>query len=153
MQTSVPPDLGEMKDVIILGLTGRQLVFFSMGAALGLPVFFLSMESFGSSNAALLMLIVMAPFFLLGIFTKHGYSADKLLVFKLKYGREVKRRAYIPLEERKAKEKNVRKEVAKLEEEVGGSFVYKCCKVIYKAKKYSGKIWERVEEAILKKPY
>lgn len=153
MQTSVPPDLGEMKDTIILGLTGRQLVFFSMGAVIGLPVFYYSMTKIGSSNAALVMLVVMAPFFLLGIYTRHGYSADKLLVYKLKYKREIKRRLYISYEERINKEKLVRKEVENLEKEVGGTFIFKCCRILYKSKKVSFKIWKKIEEFVLKKPY
>ena len=153
MQIPVPPDLGEMKDTVMFGLTKKQIIFFVLGAIVGLPVFFLCMKPLGSSNAALLMLLCMFPFFMLGIYQKNGYSADKLLVFRLRHNAAHKVRKYESLSDKEKNEKLKRKEVKKLEKEVGSTFTYKVCKGLYKAGKFFRGIGSKIARGVDKKPY
>lgn len=153
MQIPVPPDLGEMKDTVMFGLTKKQIVFFVIGALIGLPVFFVCLKPLGSSNAALLMLLCMFPFFMLGIYQKNGYSADKLLIFRLRHSASVKVRKHVNVKKQEELNKNRKKEVKKLEKEVGGTFVYKVCKGLYACGKAFKSIGRKIAGGLDKKPY
>lgn len=60
---SVPRDLGKVKSKIFFNLTKRQLICFSIAAAVGVPLFFLVKKSGNVSLAVLCMMVVMLPFF------------------------------------------------------------------------------------------
>ena len=62
----VPKDLTQVKTKLVLNLTKRQLIFFSLAAAVGVPFYFLTRKGLGSSIAAILMVTVMLPFFFMG---------------------------------------------------------------------------------------
>lgn len=68
----VPKDLSKIKTKFLFGLTRRQCLFFGLGAAVGLPVFFLLRKSVSSTAASMLMMGVMLPFFMFGIYEKNG---------------------------------------------------------------------------------
>ena len=68
----VPKDLNAVKTKVLLNLTKRQLVCFSAGAALGVPLFFLLKAHTGVSTAAICMILLMLPFFLLAMYEKNG---------------------------------------------------------------------------------
>ena len=51
----VPKDLTQVKTKLVLNLTKRQLIFFSLAAAVGVPFYFLTRKGLGSSIAAILM--------------------------------------------------------------------------------------------------
>ena len=57
----VPKDLSKIKTKFLFGLTRRQCLFFGLGAAVGLPVFFLLRKSVSSTAASMLMMGVMLP--------------------------------------------------------------------------------------------
>ncbi len=63
----------------MFNLTKRQLICFGGGALLGLPVFFLIKGSIGTTPATLLMLIIMLPCFMFGVYEKNGQPLEKLL--------------------------------------------------------------------------
>lgn len=73
----VPKDLTRVKTKVMFNLTKRQLVCFSGGALLGVPLFFLLKGPAGTSTAAMCMMAVMLPFFLLAMYEKHGRPAGK----------------------------------------------------------------------------
>lgn len=75
----VPKDLNAVKTKVLLNLTKRQLVCFSAGAALGVPLFFLLKAHTGVSTAALCMMLVMLPFFLLAMYEKNSQPPEKLI--------------------------------------------------------------------------
>ena len=52
----VPKDLSKIKTKFLFGLTRRQCLFFGLGAAVGLPVFFLLRKSVSSTAASMLMM-------------------------------------------------------------------------------------------------
>ena len=61
----VPKDLTKVKTKVMFNLTKRQLVCFGSGALLGVPLFFLLKGPVGTSTAAMCMVVLMLPFFLL----------------------------------------------------------------------------------------
>ena len=75
----VPKDLTKVKTKVAFNLTKRQLVCFGGGALLGVPLFFLLRGSAGNSTAALCMMFVMLPFFLLAMYEKHGQPLKKIV--------------------------------------------------------------------------
>ena len=75
----VPKDLTKVKTKVAFNLTKRQLICFGGGALLGVPLFFLLRGSAGNSTAALCMMLVMLPFFLLAMYEKHGQPLEKIV--------------------------------------------------------------------------
>ena len=61
----VPKDLTKVKTKVMFNLTRRQLVCFTAGALVGVPLFLWLREPAGNSMAAMCMMLVMMPFFLL----------------------------------------------------------------------------------------
>ena len=75
----VPKDLNAVKTKVLLNLTKRQLVCFGAGAALGVPLFFLLKAHTGVSTAAICMILLMLPFFLLAMYEKNGQPLEKIV--------------------------------------------------------------------------
>ena len=76
---TVPKDLTQVKPKFLFNLTKRQFICFGAGAALGLPLFFLTKGALGSTPASLLMMLVMLPCFMFGVYEKNGQPLEKLL--------------------------------------------------------------------------
>ena len=76
----VPKDLSRVKSKIAFNMTKRQLICFGGGALLGVPLFFLLKAPLGNSTAAMCMVIVMLPFFLLAMYEKNGQPLEKILI-------------------------------------------------------------------------
>lgn len=74
----VPKDLTNVKTKFLFNLTKRQLICFGGGALVGVPLFFLLKEPIGTSTAALIMIFVMLPFFLLAMFERNGQPLEKV---------------------------------------------------------------------------
>ena len=77
---SIPKDLTAVKSKFILGLTRRQVICFSAAAATGLPLFFLLRDLIPTSAAAMLMVIVMLPWFLFAMYERNGQPLEKFLM-------------------------------------------------------------------------
>jgi hypothetical protein len=75
----VPKDLTKVKTKIVLGLTKRQIICFPAAAAMGLPLYFVTRGAIGNTAAALLMIALMLPFFLLAMYEKDGQPAETIL--------------------------------------------------------------------------
>ena len=73
---SVPKDLSTVKTKVVFNLTKRQLICFSAALAVGLPVFFLTKDSTGTSSSTLMMIFTMLPLFMLAIYEKHGQPLE-----------------------------------------------------------------------------
>ena len=76
---SVPKDLTRVKTKVALNLTRRQLVCFGLGGLTGVPVYLLAHGVMGNESAALLMIGLMMPFFLFGLYEKDGQPLEKAL--------------------------------------------------------------------------
>ena len=77
---SIPKDLTAVKTKFVLGLTKRQALCFSVAAATGLPLFFLLRDVITTSAAAMLMVIVMLPWFLFAMYERNGQPLEKFLM-------------------------------------------------------------------------
>ena len=75
----VPKDLNAVKTKVMFNLTKRQILCFGGGALIGVPLFFLLKGHIGSSAAALCMMLVMLPLFLLAMYEKNGQPPEKLI--------------------------------------------------------------------------
>ena len=92
----VPKDLNAVKTKVLFNLTKRQLICFGSGAAVGVPLFFLIKAHAASSAAALCMIVVMLPFFLLAMYEKNGQPLEKVIrdIIRVCFTRQ-KKRPYI----------------------------------------------------------
>ena len=75
----VPKDLNAVKTKVLFNLTKRQLICFGSGALIGVPLFFLLKTQIAVSGAAICMIIVMLPAFLLGMYEKNGQPLEKII--------------------------------------------------------------------------
>ena len=73
---SVPRDLTRVKSKVLFGLTKRQLICFGTGALIGVPVYFFVRAAGNVSLAALAMIVVMLPFFFLGLYERNGQPPE-----------------------------------------------------------------------------
>lgn len=76
---SVPKDLNTVKTKVVFNLTKRQLICFSAAIAVGLPLFFLTKDSLGTSGSTLMMIFIMLPFFMFALYEKHGQPLEIIL--------------------------------------------------------------------------
>ena len=76
---SVPKDLNTVKTKVLFNLTKRQLICFGGGALIGVPLFFILKSSMAASTAAICMMLVMLPAFLLGMYEKNGQPLEKII--------------------------------------------------------------------------
>ena len=75
----VPKHLTKVKTKVMFNLTKRQLICFGGGALLGVPLFFLLKGPAGTSTAAMCMVIIMLPFFLLAMYEKNGQPLEIII--------------------------------------------------------------------------
>lgn len=72
----VPRDLTRVKSKILFGLTKRQLICFGAAALIGVPSFFLLKRTGNTSLAAMGMIIIMLPLFLLAMYERDGQPLE-----------------------------------------------------------------------------
>lgn len=75
----VPKDLTKVKTKVLFNLTKRQLICFSIGIAMGVPLYFLTRDTLGNSAAAMLMILAMVPAFLFAMYEKNGQHLEVIL--------------------------------------------------------------------------
>lgn len=75
----VPKDLTKVKTKVMFNLTKRQLICFSIGLAIGIPVYFWLRGPLGDSTAALMMILSMIPAFLFAMYEKNGQHLEVIL--------------------------------------------------------------------------
>lgn len=80
----VPKDLNRVKTKVMFNLTKRQLICFALAAAVGVPLYFLTKPSLGTSTAAMLMVALMLPFIFFTLYEKDGQPAEKILAHMVK---------------------------------------------------------------------
>ena len=82
---SVPKDLTKVKNKVAFNLTKRQLICIGIGAAMGIPCYFLFRNALGINNAAVLMVLMMLPAFLFAMYEKDGMHGRQEKVKKSKW--------------------------------------------------------------------
>ena len=75
----VPKDLTAVKTKVMFNLTKRQLICFGSGALIGVPLFFILKSHISTSAAAICMVLVMVPSFLMAMYEKHGLPLEKII--------------------------------------------------------------------------
>ena len=75
----VPKDLSTVKTKVFFNLTKRQIVCFGSGALISVPLFFMLKGAIGTSTAALVMIFIMLPFFLLAMYERNGQPLEKVV--------------------------------------------------------------------------
>ncbi len=75
----VPKDLTRVKTKVAFNLTKRQIICFGGGGLVGIPVYLFTKGSIGNDSAALLMIVLMLPFFAFGVYEKDGLPLEKVL--------------------------------------------------------------------------
>ena len=75
----IPKDLARVKTKVVFNLTQRQLVCFGSGVLVGLPLFFSLQDALPGSACVLVMIAMMLPFFLLGMYEKNGLPLERYL--------------------------------------------------------------------------
>lgn len=81
---SVPKDLTKVKNKVAFNLTKRQLICIGIGAAVGIPSYFLCRNALGNSNAATIMVLVMLPAFLFAMYEKDGMHLEDVLMHMIR---------------------------------------------------------------------
>ena len=77
---TVPKDLTRVKSKIVFGLTKRQLICFGGALLVGVPLYFLLRGRVTGSAAALLMVFIMLPGFLLAMYERHGQPLEVVVM-------------------------------------------------------------------------
>ena len=77
---SVPKDLTKVKNKVAFNLTKRQIICIGIGAAIGIPFYFLTRGILGMSNAATVMVILMLPAFMFAMYEKDGQPLEEILM-------------------------------------------------------------------------
>ena len=76
----VPKDLTRVKTKVMFNLTRRQLICFGLAGVVGVPVYLLARETFGTTFSACLMVVLMLPFFFFAMYEKDGRPLEKILM-------------------------------------------------------------------------
>ena len=114
----VPKNLSGIKTKVALNLTKRQLICFGAAAATGIPLYLVTKKAIGTDIAAIIMIAVMLPFFLLAMYEKDGMPAEKVLklVIRQKYlSPGIRRYRLENLFRQMEEQENMRREVIRLE--------------------------------------
>ena len=77
---SVPKDLTKVKNKVAFNLTKRQIICLGIALAVGLPFYFLTRKTIGTSNAATGMVLLMLPAFLFAMYEEDGMPLEKVLM-------------------------------------------------------------------------
>ena len=90
---TIPKDLSRVKTKFLFNLTKRQVICFGCGILAGLPLFFILRGVMPASAAALIMIVVMMPFFLFAMYEKNGEPLEKVLrhIYDAKFKRPKQR--------------------------------------------------------------
>ncbi|MBQ6256071.1 MAG: PrgI family protein [Clostridia bacterium] len=90
---TIPKDLSQVKTKFLFNLTKRQVICFGCGILAGLPLFFILRGVIPASAAALIMIVVMMPFFLFAMYERNGEPLEKVLrhIYDAKFKRPKQR--------------------------------------------------------------
>ncbi len=89
----VHKDVGEIKQKFIGGLTKRQTICFSIGFAIGIPMFFLTKNA-GLELAIFIMGITAAPAIVCGLYKKNGFYFEERIKNMIRFFKNAQIRTY-----------------------------------------------------------
>ena len=116
---SVPKDLTKVKNKVAFNLTKRQLICIGIGAAIGIPFYFLTRNIIGMTNAATIMVFLMLPAFMFAMYEKDGMHLEDVLMnyINVKFIRPTVRK----YETENLYDADTDKEVPQVQEKKGGA--------------------------------
>ncbi len=76
---NIPKDLSEIQTKVAFGLTKRQIVCFGAAGLVAVPTYLLGRGVLGNDVAALLMIALAVPFFVLAMYRKNGMPLERVL--------------------------------------------------------------------------
>lgn len=79
LYANVPRDLTRVKSKLFLNLTRRQILCFGAAILVGLPLFFLLRKTGNMTLAAMIMILVMLPFFFFAMYERNGQPLEVIL--------------------------------------------------------------------------
>lgn len=79
LYANVPRDLTRVKSKLFLNLTRRQILCFGAAIGVGLPLYFLLRKTGNSTMAAMVMILVMLPFFFFAMYERNGQPLEIVL--------------------------------------------------------------------------
>ena len=79
LYANVPRDLTRVKSKLFLNLTRRQILCFGAAIGVGLPLYFLLRKTGNSTMAAMVMILVMLPFFFFAMYERNGQPLEVVL--------------------------------------------------------------------------
>lgn len=91
---TVPKDLSKVKSKVAFNLTGRQILCFGAGAAVGVPFYIATKGALGTSTSAIIMIGIMLPFFFLAMYERDGLPFEKIVFNLLQFARREQVRTY-----------------------------------------------------------
>ena len=106
-----------------MNLTRRQLICFGTAALVGVPLYLGVKNTVGTDIAAILMMAVMVPLFLLAMYEKDGMPAEKILMLMIRQRYilpGIRRYKSENLYKRMEDRENMRREVDRLEAKAAG---------------------------------
>ena len=77
--STVNTDFAAYETKVAFGLTRRQIICFLLAAFLGLPVYYFTKDHLGTDMAGILMILIMAPLFVLAMYKKNGLNLETVL--------------------------------------------------------------------------
>jgi hypothetical protein len=90
----IPKDLNDIKQKFMFNLTKRQVVSFSIGFAVGVPLFFLTRNIVGLSGGIMIMGCCAAPALICGLYKKNGIYFEQVILNMVRYFRRPRKRIY-----------------------------------------------------------
>ena len=76
---TVPKDLNQNQEQGNVQPYQKTITLFGAAVAIGLPLFFLTKDSAGTTTAALCMVLAMLPMFLLAMYEKNGQPLEVII--------------------------------------------------------------------------
>ena len=79
----IPRDLSNVKEKFMFGLPKRQVIYFGIGLAIGLPFFFM-ISSHDLTTSVVVLFFSVVPFGFMGMYEKNGMTFDKIITKMVK---------------------------------------------------------------------
>ena len=117
-QVQTPKDLNHVKTRMALGLTKRQLICFAAAGCMGFPLYLALHKALPTDVSALVMMVIIFPFFFFAMYEKDGKPPEKLLydIYCQRFrSKGIRRYRSENIYERLEEQEKVRKEIASLE--------------------------------------
>ena len=77
--SSINTDFAAYQTKVAFGLTKRQIICFLTAAVIGLPAYYFTKDHIGTDMAGILMILIMAPLFVIAMYKKNGQNPETVL--------------------------------------------------------------------------